>query len=147
VAVSLNVHMSLPEPPATNHDDSGALKMQSVDARVAVDGESIEKPGNGHVASEPELREDDSCEEDEEDEEEEPSLKYERIAGALPDLLKKDAASALAIMNKKMVLNLPAAPSATLCFPLRLWEHMAASCTSSTSPASGSNHTSPTWRP
>ena len=42
----------------------------------------------------------DACEEEDE---EEPSLKYERIAGAILDLLKKDAASALAIVDGKVV--------------------------------------------
>jgi len=38
-----------------------------------------------------------------EEDDEEPSLKYQRIIGAIPDLLKKDSASALAISNKVMV--------------------------------------------
>jgi len=42
-------------------------------------------------------------EEEEEYEEEEPSLKYSRIIGAIPDLFKKDSASALAVSNKIMV--------------------------------------------
>ena len=42
-------------------------------------------------------------EEDEDAEDEEPALKYERIGGALTDLLKKDSASALAISNKLLV--------------------------------------------
>ena len=47
-------------------------------------------------------KEDDS--EGEEDDDEEPSLKYERITGAVPDLLKKDSASALAVSNKLLVI-------------------------------------------
>jgi hypothetical protein len=83
--------------------------MQSVAARVAGNGDVLDKSVNGHFASEPEVAgnseacEEEAEEEDEDEEEEEPSLKYERIAGAIPDLLKKDAASALAIVNKKMV--------------------------------------------
>ncbi|KDR84343.1 hypothetical protein GALMADRAFT_237137 [Galerina marginata CBS 339.88] len=48
-----------------------------------------------------------SGDEDEEDEEEEdePSLKYERITGAIPDLLKKDSASALCVSNKLMAMG------------------------------------------
>ena len=72
--------------------------------------QSVDKPVNGNFASEPEVeRNGDACEEEadeeeeDEEEEEEPSLKYERIAGSIPDLLKKDAASALAIVNRKMV--------------------------------------------
>jgi len=46
----------------------------------------------------------DGEDEDEEDEdEEEPALKYERIGGLIPDLLKKDSASALAIASKFIV--------------------------------------------
>ncbi|KAF8165888.1 vacuolar assembling protein VPS41 [Crassisporium funariophilum] len=44
-------------------------------------------------------------EEDDEDDDEEPSLKYERITGAVPDLLKKDSASALAVSNKLLALG------------------------------------------
>lgn len=42
-------------------------------------------------------------EEESEEDDEEPSLKYQRITGAIPDLLKKDSASALAISNRVMV--------------------------------------------
>jgi hypothetical protein len=53
--------------------------------------------------------EEDEDEEDEDDDEddEEPALKYERLGGALGDLLKKDSASALAVSNKLLVSNLP----------------------------------------
>ncbi|KAF8237909.1 vacuolar assembling protein VPS41 [Tricholoma matsutake] len=47
--------------------------------------------------------EEDEDEEDEDDEE--PALKYERIGGSIPDLLKKDTASALSIANKLMALG------------------------------------------
>jgi hypothetical protein len=55
-----------------------------------------------------EEEETDEADEDEDDdnddnEEEEPALKYERIGGALNDLLKKDSASALAVSNKVLV--------------------------------------------
>jgi len=52
-----------------------------------------------------EEEEDDEAEDDEDDEDddEEPALKYERITGAIPDLLKKDSASALAVSLKFMV--------------------------------------------
>ncbi|KAI0053795.1 vacuolar assembling protein VPS41 [Auriscalpium vulgare] len=48
---------------------------------------------------------DDEDDEDEDDEDDEPALKYERIGGSLPDLFKKDSASALAISNKLMALG------------------------------------------
>jgi hypothetical protein len=66
---------------------------------------------NGHaeaIDSEEEI-ESEQTEDEEEGEEEgeedddEPALKYERIGGFLPDLFKKDSASALAIRNKLLV--------------------------------------------
>lgn len=44
-------------------------------------------------------------EDDDEEEDEEPSLKYQRITGAVPDLLRKDSASALAVSNKLMAMG------------------------------------------
>ena len=53
---------------------------------------------------EEEENEEDGDDEDvEEEEEEEPSLKYERMGGAVNDLLKKDSVSALAVSNKCLV--------------------------------------------
>lgn len=54
----------------------------------------------GSDSSEEDVEEDDD---DEEEDDEEPSLKYQRITGAVPDLLKKDSASALAVSNKLLV--------------------------------------------
>lgn len=45
--------------------------------------------------------EEDGEEDDDEEDEDEPALKYERIGGFIPDLFKKDSASALAISNGK----------------------------------------------
>lgn len=62
---------------------------------------------NGKYAvndEEDEEDEEDDSEGEEEEEDEEPSLKYERITGAVPDLLKKDSASALAVSNKLLVI-------------------------------------------
>jgi TATA-binding protein-associated factor Taf7 len=56
-----------------------------------------------HESGEEQEDDDDDGEEEEEDDEDEPSLKYQRISGAIPDLLKKDSASALAISNKTIV--------------------------------------------
>ncbi|KAG6883937.1 hypothetical protein C0993_002682 [Termitomyces sp. T159_Od127] len=44
-------------------------------------------------------------EEDDDDDDDEPTLKYERILGAVPDLLKKDSASALVVVDKFMALG------------------------------------------
>ncbi|KAF5387652.1 hypothetical protein D9615_000773 [Tricholomella constricta] len=48
---------------------------------------------------------DDDDEDEDEEDDDEPALKYERIGGSVPDLLKKDSASALAIANKLMALG------------------------------------------
>jgi len=45
----------------------------------------------------------DGDDDDDDDDDDEPALKYERITGAIPDLLKKDSASALAVSLKFMV--------------------------------------------
>lgn len=67
--------------------------------KIEMDGEDVVK--------EEEEQEEEEESEDEEDEEddEEPSLKYERISGAVPDLLKKDSASALAVSHKLLVIS------------------------------------------
>ncbi|KAJ7174299.1 hypothetical protein C8R46DRAFT_1080579 [Mycena filopes] len=49
--------------------------------------------------------EDEEDEDDDEDDDEEPSLKYERIGGIVPGLLKKDSASALCISKSVLALG------------------------------------------
>ncbi|KAJ7699646.1 hypothetical protein B0H17DRAFT_1049120 [Mycena rosella] len=49
--------------------------------------------------------EDSEEDEDEDEDDEEPSLKYERIGGSLPDLLKKDSASALCISKSLLAMG------------------------------------------
>ncbi|KAJ7731006.1 hypothetical protein DFH07DRAFT_157899 [Mycena maculata] len=65
--------------------------------------DEISDPEDGTGSEE----EDDDDEEEDEDEEddEEPALKYERIGGSLPDLLKKDSASALCISKSLLALG------------------------------------------
>jgi len=47
---------------------------------------------------------DEDCDDEDEDEDdEEPALKYERLAGSVPDLLLKDSASSLAVTDKLIV--------------------------------------------
>ena len=60
--------------------------------------DTIEQEG-----SESEVDDVEEDEEDDEEDDEEPSLKYQRIGGAVPDLLRKDSASALAVSNKLLV--------------------------------------------
>lgn len=67
-------------------------------------GGSAEPKGSGEDLVKDEEREEEESEEEEEDDEE-PSLKYERMTGAVPDLLKKDSASALAVSNKLLVIS------------------------------------------
>ena len=66
----------------------------------------IEMDGKDAVKDEvvEEEEEEEESEEEEEDDEE-PSLKYERMTGAVPDILKKDSASALAVSNKLLVIS------------------------------------------
>ncbi|KAG6917674.1 hypothetical protein DXG01_001649 [Tephrocybe rancida] len=52
-----------------------------------------------------EADEDDEDDDDDGSDDDEPALKYERIAGAVPDLPKKDSASALVVANKLMALG------------------------------------------
>ena len=64
---------------------------------------------NGHTgrpAAEDEDEDEDEEEDDEEgddEEEDEPALKYDCITGSIPDLFKKDSASALSVSNNFMV--------------------------------------------
>ena len=64
----------------------------------------IEMDGKDAVKDEVEEVEEEEESEEEEDDEE-PSLKYERMTGAVPDILKKDSASALAVSNKLLVIS------------------------------------------
>ena len=64
--------------------------------KIEVDGEDVVKDDEEEQEEE---------EESEEEDDEEPSLKYERLTGAVPDLLKKDSASALAVSNKLLVIS------------------------------------------
>lgn len=69
----------------------------TVEKAVSHDAENVEEDGEPSD-------EDDERDEDEDDEDdEEPSLKYQRITGAIPGLFRKDSASALAIRNKIIV--------------------------------------------
>jgi hypothetical protein len=64
--------------------------------------DTLKLNGNGNSNEEGEEEEGES---EAEEDDEEPSLKYERITGAVPDLLKKDSASALAVSNKLLVIS------------------------------------------
>lgn len=66
-------------------------------------GEDEEDQQGGEASVEEEEIEGEEEDGDDDDDDEEPALKYERITGAVPELLKKDSASALAVSHKFMV--------------------------------------------
>ncbi|KAF9449029.1 vacuolar protein sorting-associated protein 41 [Macrolepiota fuliginosa MF-IS2] len=89
--------------------DESDNEQEQVEHQVNSHRRTEEEEGDGEDGDDDEDDEEDE-EEDEEDEEdedddEEPALKYERITGAIPDLLKKDSASALAISHNLMALG------------------------------------------
>ena len=86
-----------------NHIDTTSLNTGGLAEREG----KIEKDSEDVLKEEldEEDEEEESEEDEEEEEDEEPSLKYERIGGAVPDLLKKDSASALAVSNKSLVFS------------------------------------------
>jgi vacuolar protein sorting-associated protein 41 len=88
-----------------NHNETTASL--TTDGLTELKGKT-ERGGEDLVKDEEEGEEgeEDESEEEEEEDDEEPSLKYERITGAVPDLLKKDSASALAVSNKLLVISL-----------------------------------------
>ena len=106
--VDENHHASLaesPRQPSTNgsltevdspNDDHKQDTAPKEAYRVACDGEK------GASDEEDYDSEGDEDYEDEEDDEE-PALKYERLAGSVPDLLLKDSASSLAVTDKLIV--------------------------------------------
>ena len=91
-----------------NHIETTSLNTAGLEEPKGNDGEGVLKD---ELDEEEEREEEESEEEDEDDEE--PSLKYERIAGDVPDLLKKDSASALAVSNKLLVIS-----SSIVCSPV-----------------------------
>lgn len=82
---------------ATQESESGEEESESREKDDDEEGEEDDMEGEG----EDEEGEDEDDYEDEE--EDEPTLKYERMGGAVNDLLKKDSASALAVSNKLLV--------------------------------------------
>jgi hypothetical protein len=125
--------MSSLDPTLTIHN--GSLDVNGHGEKLGVASESPDEMSgdehghgddNGRLASDSsDVSEDDrvvdedegekSDEDSEEDDDEEPALKYERIGGDLPDLLKKDSASALAISNNLLV-NISGTAELTLSY-------------------------------
>ncbi len=97
-------HVDITDSPAemsTSESDSrteeGDAQSQSRDDDEA---DSDEESGVSDNAS------DEDGDEDDDEDEDEPALKYERITGGIPDLLKKDSASALTITNNKTLVSI-----------------------------------------
>lgn len=114
--------MSRPILPATETDQDGLLTESPTDGLSEEEGENTVAEtdatnGSAAIPQEPDgsEEEDDADysegvatdtggdDDEDEDEDEEPALKYERLEGAVPDLLRKDSASTLAIANKVIV--------------------------------------------
>jgi hypothetical protein len=130
-------------PPIVEHDTTSKLNGNGHPIETTTSGElakdKMEMDGQDVVkVEEEEEAEEEESEEEEEEDDEEPSLKYERIVGAVPDLLKKDSASALAVSNKLLVISFKynfIAPYLDLYFCSRLWVLMPVSYISWTSQA------------
>lgn len=105
----LDEHGEKHDPEVTATDISGELNdvegnVQEQSEPGHIEEHQMDGDGEGDESGEEETEGDeDEDEEDASDDDEEPALKYERIGGSLSDLLKKDSASALAIVNKIMV--------------------------------------------
>lgn len=117
-----------------NHVETTSLNtggLTEPKGKIEMDGEEVLKDELD------EEEEEEESEEEEEEDDEEPSLKYERIAGAVPDLLKKDSASALAVSSKLLVISssIIYSPISDLYFCSRLWVLMRVSYISWTSQA------------
>ncbi|KAJ7195868.1 vacuolar assembling protein VPS41 [Mycena rebaudengoi] len=106
-------------PGSSSHDSEAEGSAKPENGDVLKNGEKLDivdspvetRPSanndEGTESEEDEGEETDSEEEDDEedDDDEEPALKYERIGGSLPDLLKKDSASALSISKSLLALG------------------------------------------
>ncbi|KAJ6522772.1 hypothetical protein DFH09DRAFT_1191159 [Mycena vulgaris] len=110
--------MEPPEPPTNgvpHHNGlagSGELpngeKPEDDTTSPVVNGSDGTASDEGETDSEEDSGDDDDDEEEEDaddDDDDEPALKYERIGGSLPDLLKKDSASALCISKSLLAMG------------------------------------------
>ncbi|KIJ13328.1 hypothetical protein PAXINDRAFT_81370 [Paxillus involutus ATCC 200175] len=86
-----------------NDDDVEGRSEEEEDAEE--DDREVTESVGGEDAEDDEDDGDVDEEDEDEEEDEEPALKYERMGGAINDLLKKDSVSALAIINKLVALG------------------------------------------
>ena len=96
----LSTNGSLTEVDSPNGDYKPDTAAEQIDHTAHDDEE--EGSDDGDYDSE----DDEYYDEDDEDDDEEPALKYERLAGSVPDLLLKDSASSLAVTDKLIVRTL-----------------------------------------
>jgi len=92
----LSTNGSLTEVDSPNDDLKPDAKPKETD-HATHDGE--EDSGDDDYDSE----DDEDYDEEDDEDDDEPALKYERLAGSVPDLLLKDSASSLAATNKLIV--------------------------------------------
>jgi len=99
------------------------------DNTTSASGEESESGSSEDEGEDEEEDEGDGEDDEAEDDDDEPALKYERITGTIPDLLKKDSASALAVSNKTMVHPHVFTVFCPNVMHFRLWVHMQGLCT------------------
>lgn len=95
----LSTNGSLTEVDSPNDDHKPDTRPEGTD-HVAHDGE---EDGNEDEDYDSEDDEGYDNEDDDDDDDDEPALKYERLAGSVPDLLLKDSASSLAVTDRLIV--------------------------------------------
>jgi hypothetical protein len=83
-----------------SHDDQRQDTTAKETDHTAHDGEEVSDDEDY------DSEDDEDYDEEEDEEDEEPALKYERLAGSVPDLLLKDSASSLAVTDKLIVRTL-----------------------------------------
>ena len=76
------------------------------------DGSGEEEDGErrDEAQEEDEVSEDGSEDDDEDSDDDEPVLKYSRIEGSVPEVLKKDSASAVAVSGNRLLVSLYRVP-------------------------------------
>ena len=108
LTVDENQHISVAESPRQLSTNGSLTEVDSPDGDCIPDAVPKETDHTAHGSEEGSDdedydSEDDEDYEDEEEEDDEPALKYERLAGSVPDLLLKDSASSLAVTDKLIV--------------------------------------------
>ena len=113
LSVGESYHASLAESPKQLSTNGSLTEVDSPVNDHKPDARTEEAARAAHGGEE-ESSEDEECDsegdegyDDEDDQDDdEPALKYERLAGSVPDLLLKDSASSLAVTDKLIVRSL-----------------------------------------